>query len=189
LVGDEASGEVAYRTDYAEGLSEANNTRRLSRQGASLATLDHVVFITTGSTASASELVINAVRPWTTVSVVGSETAGKPVGSAQFAFCDKAAYPITFRLLNARGEGDYFDGFAPDCASPDDLSARLGAPDEASMTAALARLSGESCPDFSTDDGEEGDGEAQVPETRGLRTTAPPLPGAYPGLDALRGWY
>jgi hypothetical protein len=187
LVGGQASGEISYRTDYTPSLSDANTTRHIERKTGSLEQLDHVVFITTGSTASASELVINAVRPFATVSVVGSPTSGKPVGSAQFTFCDKAAYPITFRLLNARGEGDYFDGFIPNCDSIDDLMHPLGDPDEASMAAALARLDGATCPAAVDDTDDDADGEAQV-GGRGLRRRSP-LPGAYPGIDELRGVY
>lgn len=188
LVGSQASGEISYRTDYTPALADANSTRHIERQRASLPALDHVVFITTGSTASASELVINAVRPWAPVSIVGSSTAGKPVGSAQFTFCDKAAHPITFRLLNARDEGDYFDGFATSCDSPDDLSHQLGDPLEASMAAALARLDGEACPELQ-DDEEDGEGEAELEPSPELRTRPAELPGAYPGIDALRGAY
>lgn len=186
LVGGQAAGEVSYRTDHTPSLSEANSTRHIERHTGSLERLDHVVFITSGSTASASELVINAVRPFATVSVVGSPTAGKPVGSAQFTFCDKAAYPITFRLLNARGEGDYFDGFIPDCESADDLARPLGDSREASLAAALAQLDQAACPAPSSSDDEET--EAHVGE-RPLRLDAPALPGAYPGIDALRGVY
>lgn len=186
LVGANASGEVSYRTDYADALSEANATRRIERRGNSLPGLDHVVFITTGSTASASELVINAVRPWASVSVVGSRSAGKPVGSAQWTFCDKAAHPITFRLLNARDEGDYFDGFAPTCDSVDDLSSPLGSPTEASMAAALARIGGDVCPEVPSED-EESEAQAQPRGLRQRPTSA--LPGAYPGIDALRHTY
>ncbi|MGH1343122.1 MAG: S41 family peptidase [Nannocystales bacterium] len=191
LVGAQASGEISYRTDYTPSLAEANSTRHIERQSSSLPALDHVVFITTGSTASASELVINAVRPWAPVSVVGSPTAGKPVGSAQFTFCDKAANPITFRLLNARDEGDYFDGFATDCDSPDDLGHQLGDPQEASMAAALARLDGAACPtveDSGDGDGEV-EGEAELGPSAEIRTRPAGLPGAYPGIDALRGTY
>ncbi|MBV1858511.1 MAG: hypothetical protein KUG77_08875 [Nannocystaceae bacterium] len=187
LVGSQASGEISYRTDYTPALADANSTRHIERQRASLPALDHAVFITTGSTASASELVINAVRPWATVSIVGSMTAGKPVGSAQFSFCDKSAHPITFRLLNARGEGDYFDGFATHCESRDDLGHQLGDPQEASMAAALARLDAAACPEF--DDTQDGEGEAQLEPPRGLRTPPAGLPGAYSGIDALRGTY
>lgn len=186
LVGTDAAGEISYRTDYAPALADANSTRHIQRHSASLPALEHVVFITTGSTASASELVINAVRPWAPVSVVGSPTAGKPVGSAQFTFCDKAAHPITFRLLNARDEGDYFDGFATDCDSPDDLEHPLGDPREASMAAALARLDGDACPVLEQD---EDEGEAQLEPSGELRTRPAELPGAYPGIDVLRGAY
>ena len=191
LVGAQAAGEVSFRTRYAASLADANSTRNIERVRGSLPSLEHAVFITTGSTASASELVINAVRPWATVSLVGGTTAGKPVGSAQWTFCDKSAHPITFKLLNARDEGDYFDGFAPTCQADDDLGEALGSPDEASMAAALRRLDGDAClePTPPNDDDEgEGEGEAQV-EARGLRRNAPALPGAHPELDGLRGLY
>lgn len=186
LVGGQASGQVAYRTEYAPQLSSEDRDRDLARQSSSLDALDHVVFINTGSTASASELVINAVRPYARVSVVGSRSAGKPVGSAQWTFCDKAAHPITFRLLNAEREGDYFNGIEVDCEASDGLDAPLGDPNEAAIAAALALLGGESCPAPTQDD--EGE-EARAPRGDVLRARPVELPGAYPGLDELRSRY
>ena len=37
-------------------------------------------------------------------------------------------FVVTFRTLNSVGEGDYFDGIAPDCAAPDDWDHLLGDP-------------------------------------------------------------
>ncbi len=190
LVGGQNDGRVAYRTEYAPQLSSEDRDRDLSRQSASLEALDHVVFINTGSTASASELVINAVRPYTNVSVVGSRSAGKPVGSAQWTFCDKAAHPITFRLLNAEREGDYFEGIDVDCEAGDGLSAPLGDPTEEAIAAALALLSGEACPaPLANEDADDGDGDEAQAGSRGLRARPSELPGAYPGLDELRSRY
>ncbi len=195
LVGATAPGQVAYRTEYAPALSDADTARELEAKDASLPALEHVVFITTGSTASASELVINGVTPYVAVSVVGSVSAGKPVGSAQWEFCDQVALPITFRLLNAQGRGDYFGGFALDCEAQDDLGFDLGDPQEAAMQAALARLDHAPCPAPAdeAEDEDEGEGEASGPPP-GLRaghtgSSRPPLRGAYPGLDELRERY
>jgi carboxyl-terminal processing protease len=45
--------------------------------------------------------------------------------------------PVAFTARNARGEGDFFDGFAPDCAAVDDANHELGDVAEASLREAL----------------------------------------------------
>ena len=75
--------------------------------------------ITSYGTASAAELVITSLRGIDfPVYVVGGKTEGKNVGMTttvteykgrQFQFS-----PITFRLSNAKGFGDYPDGIDPD---------------------------------------------------------------------------
>src|SRR5712691_12343243 len=100
-------------------------------------TLDRLIVVTTGSSASASELVINALRPFMPVVVIGGKTYGKPVGQYAVAFCDKLLAPVSFALRNADGQGDFFDGFAPDCPAPDEADHQLGDPDEGSLKEAL----------------------------------------------------
>jgi C-terminal peptidase prc len=107
--------------------------------------LDRLVVITTRSSASASELIINALRPFMPVLVVGDRTYGKPVGQYQFDFCDKVLVPVSFTLRNANGEGDFFDGFSPDCAAPDDLEHQLGDTLEGSLREALTLVHTGSC--------------------------------------------
>ncbi len=99
--------------------------------------LDRLVVITTRSSASASELVINALRPFIPVVTVGEASYGKPVGQYGINFCDKVLYPVAFTLRNANGQGDYFDGIAADCAAADDPDRQLGDPQEASLAEAL----------------------------------------------------
>lgn len=99
--------------------------------------LQRVVVVTTGGSASASELVINALRPFMPVITVGQATYGKPVGQYGITMCDKVLYPVAFTLRNARGEGDYFSGIAADCPAADDPDHQLGDPQEASLAEAL----------------------------------------------------
>ena len=105
---------------------------------ANAATLNRLIVITTPSSASASELVINALRPFIPVVVIGDRTYGKPVGQYQVEFCDKMLAPVSFFLRNANGEGDFFNGFAPDCAAPDDVEHELGDSAEGSLREALS---------------------------------------------------
>jgi C-terminal processing protease CtpA/Prc len=104
-----------------------------------------VVFLTSGRTASASEQVINGLRPYVTVDVVGTTTLGKPVGADSWDFCDFTLAPITFHSLNADGEGEYYQGIQPSCVVEDDLLHGLGDPNEAQLGAALGLLAGEPC--------------------------------------------
>jgi C-terminal peptidase prc len=99
--------------------------------------LERLIVITTPSSASASELVINALRPFMPVVVIGDRTYGKPVGQYQIEFCDKMLAPVSFSLRNANGQGDFFDGFPPDCAAADDVDHELGDAQEASLREAL----------------------------------------------------
>ena len=109
--------------------------------------LERLVVITSRASASASELVINGLRPFVPVTVVGDSTFGKPVGQYGFDFCDKTLFPVAFQLRNALGEGDYFGGLPADCAAVDDLDHPLGASEEASLAEALHFLRTGSCSD------------------------------------------
>jgi hypothetical protein len=113
--------------------------------------LERVVVVTTRSTASASELVINALRPFVPVVTVGETSYGKPVGMYGIDFCDKVLYPVAFSLRNADGEGDYFGGFTPTCPAVDDIDRQLGDPVEGSLAEALRYLSTGECTPQPTD--------------------------------------
>ncbi len=107
--------------------------------------LPRVVIIATRSSASSSELVINGLKPFIPVTVVGDRTFGKPVGQLGFEICDKIFFPVAFEMVNANGEGGFFDGLPVDCAAGDDLNRALGDPGEASIAEALHVLRTGSC--------------------------------------------
>ena len=81
--------------------------------------LDRVFVITSGYTASASEIIINGLRGLgLEVNLVGTKTSGKNVGmegySTSFRNYDFLLYPVTFYIENAKGFRDYPEGFEPD---------------------------------------------------------------------------
>ncbi len=126
---------------YSNWVHNANNVSRnrtsfFPNPSQSLG-LSRLIAITTESSASASELVINALRPHIPVVLVGSTTFGKPVGSYGFPFCGKVLNPISFNLRNADDQGDYYDGLAVDCAAEDELDQPFGDPAEDSTAEAL----------------------------------------------------
>ena len=104
-----------------------------------------LVVITTRASASASETLINGLRPFLPVTIVGGRTFGKPVGQYGFNFCDKVLFPVSFETRNASGEGDFFSGLRADCAAADDLDNALGDPEEASLAEALDFLRTGTC--------------------------------------------
>jgi len=137
LVGGGAtSGQTFAQFVHNDKNAHRNQTLRFPNPRNALG-LRRLLVITTRNSASASELVINALRAFIPVIVVGETTYGKPVGQYGYNFCDRVLYPVAFTLRNARGEGDFFDGLGPDCAAADDLQRAFGDPAEASLAEAL----------------------------------------------------
>ncbi len=134
-----ANDKILSETRFNSAKSALNELEPFQFRPGSLTLLQQVVFITAGGTASASELVINALLPHTVVTLVGSATFGKPVGQSAFSYCDDEFLlrPVTFETVNALGEGGYFDGLGVTCNASDELAFALGDPDEASLASAL----------------------------------------------------
>lgn len=81
--------------------------------------LKRVYVITTSTTASASELIINGLRGLgIEVRIIGMPSNGKNVGmegfQRTFRSYDFLFYPVTFYCENAEGFKEYSDGFKPD---------------------------------------------------------------------------
>jgi C-terminal peptidase prc len=104
--------------------------------------LKRLVVIAMGATASASEVLINGLRPFLPITVIGRKTHGKPMGMYVYHFFDKAFAPISFKLANAEGKAEFFDGIPPDVEAIDDITRPFGDPQEEPLRMALAILSG-----------------------------------------------
>jgi hypothetical protein len=112
--------------------------------------LSRVYVLVSGSTCSASEAIINGLRGVDVdVRLIGNTTCGKPYGFFGQDNCGITYFPIEFQGVNAKGFGDYADGFIPGgtgatadnvagCAANDDLDHALGDPAEGQLAAALA---------------------------------------------------
>ena len=111
-----------------------------------LENIGRVFVITSGATASASELLINGLRPFRPVITIGSTTFGKPYGFLPRDACGLTYNAVNFVTANALGFSDYSAGFAPTCAVADDLARQLGDPAEERTAAALAFIATGACP-------------------------------------------
>jgi len=85
--------------------------------------LTRLVVITTENTASASEVVMNGLKPFMPVVSIGGRTSGKPMGMYGWIVGDKYVFwPISFKVANKNSDGDYYDGISPDQSADDDIT-------------------------------------------------------------------
>jgi carboxyl-terminal processing protease len=121
-------------------FTQAANTVTYEKAGS--LNIPRVFFIVTGSSASASELLINNLKPYMDVKLIGDTTYGKPVGFFPIPIYDYAIYPISFKTVNSAGNADYYNGFAPDKIAPDGVNKNWGDVTEPSLASALKYISG-----------------------------------------------
>lgn len=170
------SSELFSQTNFRPSKAAENDRHFFTTQPESIAPT-RIAFIGTGSTASASELVINGMLPYlgTNMTLIGSNTYGKPVGQIALdkAACDDRIRVIAFATGNATGQSDYYSGLAPkisnSCAADDDLAVQLGEANEASVRAAIDFLAGRACTTRIADAG-----SGLTAQNRNVRVTAEP---------------
>ncbi|MBC8984325.1 hypothetical protein H9X96_00895 [Pedobacter sp. N36a] len=126
-----------FNVDY----SLNGNTYAYAKKG-SLESIRNVYFIVSGQTASASEMLINCLKPYLNVKLIGSQTYGKPVGFFGINIDKYTMYLPNFKIENAAGAGDYFTGFIPELLVQDDLSKDFADPKEACVAAAISLVNG-----------------------------------------------
>lgn len=116
--------------------------------------LSRVFILTTGSSASASELVINALNPYIDVVQIGDTTEGKFEGSATLYDSEDytrnnvnlehtyAIQPLILKTANKDGFTDFFDGLEPDIELKESFSnlGILGNPNETLLNRALQEI-------------------------------------------------
>lgn len=146
---------------------EENQTLRFERRDRALA-LSRVYVLTGPRTCSASELVINGLRPFVEVVTVGDTSCGKPVGFRPVSRCDTTFSVVNFEAVNARDEGRYFDGIGARCAVDEDFARELGSAQEPLLATALAHADGVAC---------------TSPAARARRTPLQALPGHGRGSE------
>lgn len=79
---------------------------------------NRVYVLTSTRTASASELIINGLKPYMDVFIIGDKTTGKNVGSVPFEDDENPAnkygmLPIVSRSFNSLDQSEYTNGFLP----------------------------------------------------------------------------
>lgn len=144
-----------YESEDAESLND-RFVDKMDGAAINSLNLSKIYIITTGGTASASELVINGLAPYIQVVQVGETTVGKNVGSITvydsptFGKTNRnpnhkyAMQPLVLKIVNAVDFGEYTDGLKPTLAQNeliDDLGV-LGDPSEPLLNIAISNITG-----------------------------------------------
>jgi carboxyl-terminal processing protease len=109
------------------------------------------MYVLTGSrTASASELLINGLKPYLSdIFLIGEQTVGKNVGSISIDDEENSSntwgmQPIVVKVFNVNNQSDYSDGFAPNILDEDNslYLYPLGDSRERLLSIALQQITG-----------------------------------------------
>jgi carboxyl-terminal processing protease len=122
---DVKSTDIFSKTKYNSFLMQFDNLKNVQTPFRAKAenlgkTLknNRVYVLTSTRTASASELIINGLKPYMDVFIIGDKTTGKNVGSVPFEDDDNPSnkygmLPIISRSFNSLDQSEYTNGFLP----------------------------------------------------------------------------
>jgi C-terminal processing protease CtpA/Prc len=127
--GDESSNLIIRFLDAAQNIN-----------------LERLYVIVSGSSASASELVINGLKPYMDVTLIGDTTHGKYTASMTLHDEEKsfdwAIQPIVLKTANINNETDFKDGMFPDYPVEDGYFSQLGDVEEKRLAQAISLITG-----------------------------------------------
>ena len=139
LIKPSSSGSIMMTQQYNENYSDLNEVTMFKKRGS--LSVSNIFFVVTDNTASASELLINNLKPYMNVKLVGPEaTYGKPVGFFPIPVGDWYIFPVSFRSTNGQNQGNYFDGIAIDQQVSDGLDKDWGDRQEAALASVLSYI-------------------------------------------------
>ena len=107
--------------------------------------LSRVIFLTSYYSASASETVINGLKPYMDVKLIGYTTHGKPVGMSGRLFNNHIYWLINFSVYNVNNEGDFYNGIDVDCPVNDNINFSRTDTNENLLKEALYYIGNDSC--------------------------------------------
>lgn len=138
LIKPSVHGQVMMKEEYNSLHAAKNQTTYFEKLGG--LDIETIYFIVSDNTASASELLINNLKPYMNVKLVGEATYGKPVGFFPIEAGDWYTFPVSFRSTNSLGQGNYFNGIAADGQAADGLDRDWGDIQELRLASVLNHL-------------------------------------------------
>ena len=135
---------VKYRYNDKNTAKNSNSVFSIGA-GTMALNLPRVFVLTTESSCSSSELVINSLAPFIDVVQIGAKTCGKPVGQQPEVIADYVLFAINFQTVNALDQGDYFDGLMPECPVTPAITGDWGVTTDPLYAEALNYISNGNC--------------------------------------------
>jgi C-terminal processing protease CtpA/Prc len=144
--------KLRYKLTTKEGEVYKDNTGDVINNVGN--TIQSLYVLTSGWTASASEMIINNLKPYMPVVLIGNTTVGKNEGSITLYEKDDpknkwGMQPIVLRYFNKDGQADFLNGFAPDIRERDNYlnhKLPLGDPNEVMLKIAIDHITGNYVP-------------------------------------------
>lgn len=121
IAGYSNENAIQMKLHFNANYSHQNTTFSFEKDVNSL-NINRVFFLTGYNSASASETVINGLKPYMDVKLIGSRTHGKPVGMIGRFFNDYIYWLISFSVYNVNNQGDFYDGIDVDCYANDNIN-------------------------------------------------------------------
>ncbi|RKR05123.1 C-terminal processing protease CtpA/Prc [Flavobacterium sp. 90] len=121
LIPSGAVGKTMYTTKHNTDYAMFDSTTFFSASDQRL-DLKTIYFIVSHNTASSSEMLINAIKPYTNTILIGEETQGKLVGMYTVPFHNYILAPVSFKTYNAKDESLEKNGFIPNYYKEDDVA-------------------------------------------------------------------
>ena len=150
--------QYLYERDLPEYIIDEFNSEIWTGEAINSLNLTQVYIIATGSSASASELMINSLASYIDVQHVGTKTVGKFQASTTLYDSPQltnkkninpdhkyAVQPLIFKSSNADGVSDFVNGLTPDIEVIEYVNeyGPLGDPSEPLLAAAIAAITGQ----------------------------------------------
>lgn len=151
-----AEGKIIARREHNDKLAQYDNdqtTMTIVKRVANSLNLSRIIILTSKGTASASEVILNGLKPLMNVVQIGRTTYGKPNGMYVWFYPennqtnpDYVFLPIAFFSVNSIGAGHYESGIVPDNDRPDDLYHDFGLQEDWLKTALTFITTGQYLP-------------------------------------------
>lgn len=124
LSNNRLTGEVFSREQYNDNYRHLDNNTLFAPSAPTL-DLSRVIVLTTESTASASELLINSLSAYMDVVTIGESSTGKSLQSRARNFCGYSMNAMDSQLVNAN-DNSVVGGISATCFATDDSTRDFG---------------------------------------------------------------
>lgn len=147
MLSKKVHNKEAYKLIYNSKQQDSNVIRKFDNT--EYFDFEKLIFITTKDSASSSEALINSLKPYVDVKLIGQNTHGKAVGMRGKQICTNYIYPIMFKIYNSENKSYSTNGITADCLAYDTVNLPFGDKLETMLKAGIQYIQNGICNDNS----------------------------------------